>query len=174
MRKVLLLGIVICALGFGCNNNKMPSPIMNETELEEWRQKEQPNQIAVETSFTPTVDIESIQNISLEELVIQNFYRMSYKELIEEDSSFTYEDYRKYIADYHLNEKLNESLGFEVNKLKYVSVDSNLAKAYCIQAPYQFKEHNLDYINSVCNEHREARERKEEQNAQKAWDKYLE
>jgi len=175
MKKTFFFSAVICVLGLiGCNNNNKQSPIMNETDINEWFRKEHSNEIAVETSFTPTVDVEYIQNITLEELVIQNFYRKSFSELIEENSGFTYDDYRKYVADYHLKERLHESVGFVEYKLKFVPATSNLAKAYCLQAPYQFKEHNLEYVNKICNEHRAAKERKEEQSAQTTWDEYLE
>lgn len=174
MKKLFFFIVVICVLGLaGCNNNPKQSPIMNEAEIEEWRQKEHPDEIAVETSFTPTVDIKYIQNITLEELVIQNFYRKSFSELREENPGFTYDDYRKYLAERAL-QAYHAFPNIGTIELKFVPVTSNLAKAYCLQAPHSFEEHNLDYVNNVCNEYRAAREKEKEQKAQENWEKYLE
>lgn len=175
MKKLLFFIVVICVFGLaGCNKSPKQSLIMNETDTNEWLRKEHSNEIAVETSFTPTVDIEYIESLSLETLVIQNFYRKTFRELQKDNPSITYQDYEKYVEDYRENERrLHEISTFGV-KVKYVPVNSNLAKAYCLQAPYQFKKHNWDYVNNVCNEHRAAQRKEDEQNAQKAWEKYLE
>lgn len=139
---------------------------MNETEFEEWHQKEHFNQIAVETTFKPTVDIESIQNISLEELVIQNFYRKSYKELKEGNPSVTSDEYAKYVLE-DIQKTLSDFPNIEAIKLKYVPANSLLAKAYCLEEPFGFERYKREYVNRVCNERRTARERKEKQNVQK-------
>lgn len=38
---------------------------------------------------------------------------LTYKDLQSQNKDFSYDDYRRYVANYHLNEKLNEPLGWE-------------------------------------------------------------
>lgn len=173
MQKILFT--IICAFVLiGCDNDQKQSTIMNESQIEEWRQKEHPNEIAVETTFTPTVGIEIIENLSLENLVLQNCFPKDFKELKEENASITFEEYLMYLDEFRFNEQLHTTTGLGTIKLKYVSANSNLAKAYCIQSPFSFKKHNRNYCWDVYNKHCAARSREEEQRAQSAWDKYLE
>lgn len=148
---------------------------MNEVQAEKWRQQEHPDEIAVESSFTPTVEIESIENLSLEYLIMQNCFPKTFTELQEENANYTMDDYNKYIDDYLLNERLCGRVGIgQAIKLIYVPANSNLAKAYCLQEPYQFKEFNRTYCNNVFNKYDAERRREKEQKAQENWDKYLE
>lgn len=145
---------------------------MDEAQFEEWRQKEQPHQIAVETSFVPTVDIEYIENLSLESIVIQKCFIMSYEELKEQNPTYTSDDYRKYLAERSL-QVLNDFPNLGTIQLKYVPENSLLAKAYCLEDPFSFERYNRDYCNSVKNKHEEARHKQEQQKAQESWEKYL-
>ena len=175
MKQILFLCTIICAFGLiGCDNNQKQPTIMNESQAEEWRQKEHPNEIAVEITFTPTVDIDLIENLSLEDLVMQNCFPKDYRELKEANVSFTYEDYLDYLREFELNERIHRPIGLEPIKLKHVPKNSNLAKAYCIQSPFHFKEFNSKFCYNVNNERDAVRRREEEQKAQSTWDKYLE
>lgn len=158
----------------GCDNNTKQPKIMNESQAEEWRQKEYPNTIAIETTFTPTVDIELLDSMSLEDLVIQNCFLRTFEELKAENADYTIDDYRIYIAAWYLRRRRESFPRFNSVNLKYVPANSNLAKAYCLQSPIDFEEYNRSFCESVKRKHDAELKHDKEQKAQSTWDKYLE
>lgn len=155
MKQFVPLCIVICIFGLiGCNNNNQEQSLV---DFNQWYLKEHPNKIAVATSFIPTVDIKYIDNLSLDELIIQNCYK--------EKASYTREDALEFRRELNANHHIT---------FKFVPDSSNLAKAYCLEDPFHFKKYNSGYCNNVLIEYKEARRKENEQKTQEVWDKYLE
>lgn len=135
MKKFVLLNIVICIFGLiGCNHiNQKQSITEDVVDFNQWYLKEHPNKIAVATSFIPTVDINYIDGLSLEELIIQNCYK--------EKTTYTCEDALEFRRELNANHHVS---------FKFVPDSSNLAKAYCLEDPSHFKKYNSEYCNNVC------------------------
>lgn len=159
MKKFVLLNIVICIFGLiGCNHiNQKQSITEDVVDFNQWYLKEHPNKIAVATSFIPTVDINYIDGLSLEELIIQNCYK--------EKTTYTCEDALEFRRELNANHHVS---------FKFVPDSSNLAKAYCLEDPSHFKKYNSEYCNNVCIKYKETLRKENEQKTQEIWDKYLE
>lgn len=185
MKKVyLLLVISTIAMSCGLNQRSMNSS-MDEEEFQEYnKQKNDEGQIAIETTFEPTLELtDEIRNSTLEDLIKQGKGKLS-----------RYDQQRQKTADENERRKL-KSQGYSKKqieemmklprirterksacdfareyKLKYVPKTSNLAKVYYLEDMGMFIEHNHDFYYNIISK---LQEESQKQLEQKNWDKYL-
>jgi len=196
MSKVKLYIICLVFILSSCTHNQNSTTrSMNEEDYQESRSLDE---IAVETTFEPTLELtDEIINSSLEDLIKQEKgklspYDQARKNDWEKRRKKYIEEEKVKIANKLRNEGRTEreitetlkspmiGLGFPPLtysesdilsdfKIKYVPVTSNLAKVYYLENMGDFIRHNEKYYESVISSEKEG----EQQQEQKNWDKYL-
>ena len=171
---LIALGILacLCVIGYidygdtiqeGLTNKKSKQSSLETSE--EWESQRSKDQIASEVRFNPTMELtDEIINATLEELIIKDVstqdelseYRQLFKESRETTSE--YRDRLRYSPS-------------EIH-LKYVSVNSNIAKIYFLQNPKGFCEHNSAYYNQCVEKVRHRIELEERMQNMKKWSNY--
>lgn len=175
----ILIALVIlaclCVIGYidygdtiqdGLTNKKSKNSSFLTSE--EWESQRPKDQIAIDVNFNPTMELtDEIRNATLEDLIIKDYIRFyeldeiqQLKEMLKQDR-LTIEE-RLYLKRLTLSDV----------SLKFVSVNSNIAKIYFLQAPESFREHNSSYYNQCVEKVRQRLELEKKMQNMKNWSKY--
>lgn len=179
-----------------CTQNQ--NPATKSMNAEDYQESRSLDEIAIETTFEPTLDLtDEINNSSLEDLIKEEKGKLSpYDQARKNDWE---KKRKKYIEEERIkiaNKLRNDGrskreitealkspmigLGFPPLiysesdilydfKIKYVPVTSNLAKVYYLENMGDFIRHNKKYYESVIYGEKDSNQQQEQKN----WNKYL-